>query len=292
MKQILLSVIIPSYNRVSLLKNTLDALDKQILDKKFWEIIIIADGSIPEMINFLKSKPNLKYVGIDKKGPATARNVGAKIASGEMLVFSDDDAIPSETWLYNIHNAYFRGIVKEAVEGDVVRIGNNRPLAKSVNKIGPNGCLTCNFGIRKDIFEKLGGFNIDFEDPINEDLEFFHRLKQSHKVTYLPNIVVHHPVYDEDINSALFDFSAFTHRRVKAEYLFQKLTKDSYSSMKYRNNATETLRDWSLKYFYLEFKKVSFKEIISRPFTTLIWLIVIVFRQLSFLRIMLAGVKE
>jgi len=87
----LVSVVIPSYNRASIIKRTImSVLDQDISDI---EIVVIDDGStdntkqIVNKINY----PSLMYVYQENKGPGAARNKGIKIANGEFIAFLDSD---------------------------------------------------------------------------------------------------------------------------------------------------------------------------------------------------------
>ncbi|MCS7063994.1 MAG: glycosyltransferase family 2 protein, partial [Methylacidiphilales bacterium] len=84
------SVIIPTYNRAPLLKQTLDSvLNQSFLD---YEIIIVDDGSTDDTWQYLQSlRVKVTYYRQDNKGPAAARNLGAQHASGDYLAFLDSD---------------------------------------------------------------------------------------------------------------------------------------------------------------------------------------------------------
>lgn len=99
----LLSVVIPTYNRVGQLKDCLDFLFNQTY-KKF-AIIVVDDGSTDgteDLVRDLqKGYKNLKYLKQKNKGPAAARNLGLKHAKGRILVFLDDDCEVDNDWLDN-----------------------------------------------------------------------------------------------------------------------------------------------------------------------------------------------
>ena len=86
---ILISVIIPTYNRVDLLRQTLDSLGSP--DARDREVIVVDDGSTDGTRAFLESRPGLSWYGQENAGPSTARNLGASKATGEYLAFLDSD---------------------------------------------------------------------------------------------------------------------------------------------------------------------------------------------------------
>ncbi|BAQ61776.1 glycosyl transferase [Geminocystis sp. NIES-3708] len=93
----------PTYNRPQQLFNCLKALS-QILHPSF-EVIIIDDGSVNSIehiiVNF-EFQLNIKLITQKNQGAASARNTGAKVAQGEYLAFTDDDCLPTATWLTSL----------------------------------------------------------------------------------------------------------------------------------------------------------------------------------------------
>ncbi len=82
------SIIIPIYNEANCLRDCLASLEKQSYQDL--EIIIVDDGSTDNSIEIAK-KFKVKVLTQRHKGPGTARNLGASIARGEILVFVDSD---------------------------------------------------------------------------------------------------------------------------------------------------------------------------------------------------------
>lgn len=84
------SVIIPTYNRESLVGPTLDSVAAQDLDD--YEVIAVDDGSTDGTIDVVRGHPlEVRVVEQDHKGCAAARNRGAAEARGEYLAFLDSD---------------------------------------------------------------------------------------------------------------------------------------------------------------------------------------------------------
>ena len=89
----LISIIIPTYNRVSYLLETVNSILQQTYEN--YEIIIVSDGSTDnskEEIDKLNDS-RIRFVDLDKNYgyPAKARNEGIKISNGEFIAFCDDD---------------------------------------------------------------------------------------------------------------------------------------------------------------------------------------------------------
>jgi len=83
-----ISVIIPSYNSGKTIKACLESLIKQNLES---EIIVVDDGSKDNTKSLIHSFPKVKLLTQTHLGPGAARNLGAKQAKGEILIFVDSD---------------------------------------------------------------------------------------------------------------------------------------------------------------------------------------------------------
>lgn len=84
-----ISVIIPTYNEEHVIKKCLDSLVKQTY--KSFEIIVVDDGSTDNTLDVLSKYKKCQLLKQNHTGPGEARNLGAKKAKGEILVFVDAD---------------------------------------------------------------------------------------------------------------------------------------------------------------------------------------------------------
>jgi hypothetical protein len=82
-------VIIPTFNRLELLKSTLASVRAQTLND--YEIIVVDDGSTDGTLEYLKLIGDVRIVQQRNQGPASARNCGARKAQGNYLAFLDSD---------------------------------------------------------------------------------------------------------------------------------------------------------------------------------------------------------
>lgn len=87
------SVIIPTYNEKKVLENCIESLGTQTFSD--FEIIVVDDGSTDGsdriLQNLEKTLPAFRHFAQKHKGAGAARNLGAKYAKGDVLVFVDAD---------------------------------------------------------------------------------------------------------------------------------------------------------------------------------------------------------
>jgi hypothetical protein len=86
-----LTIIIPTYNRVSLLTRTL----RSVLAQKSadCEIIVIDDGSTDETEETVRRFSGVRFERQSRQGPGAARNLGWSLAVGEYIAFLDSDDV-------------------------------------------------------------------------------------------------------------------------------------------------------------------------------------------------------
>jgi len=216
------TIIIPTKKINNLLiGETLPAIDKLIY--KDYETIIIVnqktakDDKIQKKYSWLKilfSKNTIK--------PADKRDLGAKQARGDTLAFIDDDAYPAQTWLTNaLHHFQHRGLknLSQQSKSSIQAVCGPGILPKKTNiweKIfdevltSPIGSgkynyrfsqqkaryiddyPSMNFLIKKDVFNRLGGFNSKYwpgeDSKLCEDLIY----KEKGAILYDPKVLVYH----------------------------------------------------------------------------------------------------
>ncbi len=86
----LFSIIIPTYNRSGLLKAALESVFAQTINDH--EIIVVDDGSTDDTVELAASLGGrIRFLTQANRGPGPARNLGARHAIGEYLVFLDSD---------------------------------------------------------------------------------------------------------------------------------------------------------------------------------------------------------
>jgi glycosyltransferase involved in cell wall biosynthesis len=173
----MISVIVPTHNRRTLLEKKLRALESQAQP---FEVIVIADGCTDDTSKFLQNyKPSypLRFLETSGKGAAFARNTGAKEARGERLLFSDDDVIPREGWL----EAHQKVASPNAVVVGKLILPSH--LKNGVTMTGPKAfwwsTSGANTSLSKALFFHAGAYDESFAAYGGEDPDLGWRLKQS-----------------------------------------------------------------------------------------------------------------
>jgi glycosyltransferase involved in cell wall biosynthesis len=94
-----ISVVVPTFNRRQRLSRVLDGLDRQTVPASLFEVVIVDDGSTDDTRTWLEKNRDrpygVKVVSQTNGGPSKARNAGVEAASGELILFLDDDVEPT-----------------------------------------------------------------------------------------------------------------------------------------------------------------------------------------------------
>jgi GT2 family glycosyltransferase len=177
----IISVIIPTCHRNEDLTLCLEALRPDTPEPAFsYEVIVTDDGSRSTSEQLVREKyPWARWLRGPRGGPAANRNFGARNAKGNWVLFLDDDCIPVRGWV----DAYAIAI-RDSPEYSVFEgrtVGGPNPQNRSDHESPLNlqgGLLwSCNFGIKRQLFLDIGGFDQKFPVPAMEDMDLQFRLK-------------------------------------------------------------------------------------------------------------------
>ncbi|MDD5531065.1 MAG: glycosyltransferase family A protein [bacterium] len=247
MNEPLISVVVAAYNSKDLLKDSLQSLINQDFDKKNYEIIVVDDGSKDGtsvfLKNFVKDKTNIHYVRQRNKGVAGARNTGIKLAKGKIIAFTDQDCLADKNWLKEIEKS-FRDKELIGVSGRIITETKKvNPFAHYVADETAGNFISCNVAYKKDILEKLNGFDVGFNYGF-DDTDLYMRATKLGKLTSNKNAVICHRVIP-------WNFIKFV-KRIKIEYNCQfKFCKKYPYIFKNRNIIFSILWGRGLKAFFI-----------------------------------------
>ncbi len=183
------SIIIPTYNRASVLSRALDSVLNQ--SYKDFEIIVVDDGSTDNTEQVIRTYTNAEviYSRQVNKGVSAARNFGTSKTSGNYLIFIDSDDYLAP----NALEYFYNGIVES--KADLIHSGlkfiyqDGRSELKSprdpynTGKLTKTGIqLVGTFCLKTELFKRVGGY--DEFLTYGENTELFWRLNneiiQSH----------------------------------------------------------------------------------------------------------------
>ncbi|MBP9866967.1 MAG: glycosyltransferase [Candidatus Pacebacteria bacterium] len=257
-----ISIIIPTYNRAKQLKVCLESIYKQNYTENF-ELIVVDDGSKDDTKNIVygfcgsDKRIVIKYIYEENKGCAFARNIGIDQAEGEYIFFTDDDCIVPENWIVQILEGFKKYPEASAVGGwyevekdileknkylkaiDIQRKASfeNYDSFEHVSSTNHKKNLcgnTANVCYKKDVFKKIGNFDVWTKKTARIDWEFKIRAHYSGlTLVYIPLIVKHNKI---------MTFYGFLHNA------FRYGQADYYLSTRFKNyDAVVT----PYKFFYL-----------------------------------------
>jgi GT2 family glycosyltransferase len=141
------------------------------------EIIVTDDSPAGPPKDWIsRDYPSVRWMQGPRRGPAANRNHGARHATGQWLLFIDDDCIPQPDLLKAYDTA--RNAEVQVMEGKIVADGPMPRVDYECPENLTGGYLwSANFAIRRDLFGLLGGFWEEFPYAFGEDVDIRERLK-------------------------------------------------------------------------------------------------------------------
>jgi glycosyltransferase involved in cell wall biosynthesis len=200
------SVIVPTYNRLPILKKCLAALEMQTLPSNDFEVIVIDDGSSDGTQETLKNyHPSFRfqYLRQTNSGTGAARRNGVAHASGEYLLLMNDDTVCDRDLLeQHLRTQTTYGSQRWAVLGNFEYPSEARRRAltqyfcvepfmfpqvsmEAGCPYGYSHFITCNLSVRRDAVIEAGSFDSTYK--LSEDTELGIRLQEmGYRVLYHP----------------------------------------------------------------------------------------------------------
>lgn len=224
------SVVIPYYNRKSLLLNTISCFEKQDYCKGDFELVVIDDGS-PDLseLELKKFKVNIIYKKFERgenSGASFARNKGIELSRGDLIIFLDCDQLT----LPNFISEHVNFCKKH--DYPILQIGTRKSLMpyqditnldkvryypdfrhRVLNKDYKEDLKgiwhlvwSHNISIERKYLDKYGAFDKNFKCWGLEDVELGYRMhKNGIKILYNKNIEAYHQFHEEPFDANRFD---------------------------------------------------------------------------------------
>ncbi len=230
-----ISAIVCTYNREKYLYNVLKSVAKNSFPHSDYELLVIDNNStdttkaIFEQFKCDFPTVNSRYVFEPQQGLSFARNRAIAEASGDVLVYIDDDALVNSEYLQNYCDFFAKNKNVFAAGGPIIPLyetqephwmsyytkqlltaylykGNRaKPFAKSQFPGGGNAAY------RREVFERIGTFNTELGRKGNqlgsaEEKDVLDRMRQlGMQIYYLPNTILYHIIPQHKLERAYFD---------------------------------------------------------------------------------------
>lgn len=213
----LVSVIIVNHNGIDFVQSCISSVLSS--DYPNFEVIFVDNASTDGSLDYVKrnfsSDARLKFVeNSSSVGPAVGRNRGAKVAQGKYLVFLDNDTEVKANSITELVKALESDISIGSGQAKLLKAGSNYYDCAG-DYLGPLGFLIERSGgakdegqfdyltdilsaksaasiIRKDLFDKIGGFDEDFYMYLEETDLSWRVWLAGFRVVFIPQAVVYH----------------------------------------------------------------------------------------------------
>lgn len=198
----LVSVVVPARDAATTIGRCLDALAAQTCPADRRELIVVDDGSV-DATRELARASGACVLAQPTRGPAAARNLGARRARGDLLLFTDADCAPEPTWIERMVAPFADPSVvatKGAYRTEQTALAARFAQAEYEDKYRRMARFpTIDFvdtyaaAYRRDRFLDAGGFDERYPTAANEDLDLSFRLaERGARMLFVPEARVHH----------------------------------------------------------------------------------------------------
>jgi glycosyltransferase involved in cell wall biosynthesis len=186
------SVIVPTFRRPRGLARLLNSLAPQIVGRLGREVIVVNDGDDQSAYEAIINRHRgwATYIATElNQGASAARNLGAKSATGDFLVFVDDDCAAPLDWLDQLARIVAANSGLDAIGGMTRPLASPRPrwferllvaTGAHPNPVFYGGQLivmvSACLAVRRTMFDALGGF-VEKITPLAEDRNLTTRLR-------------------------------------------------------------------------------------------------------------------
>ncbi len=195
-----ISVIVCTRNGDHTLPACLESLMAQ--NYPYYEVWVIDDGSRDATEEIAKKFNRVHYQFQNHAGLSVARNLGAHLATGSILAYTDDDCIAHPDWLLHLSAAFVDEAIVAAGGPNIpppprnhieriVAAAPGAPAHVLLSDTEAEHLPGCNLAIRKDALERIGGFRAEFM-AAGDDVDVCWRLREHGLLRFVPGAMVWH----------------------------------------------------------------------------------------------------
>ena len=207
-----ISVVIPTFNRISLVARAIDSVLKQSLNP--YEIIVVDDGSDDGTSEMIKNKyKSIKLIQQQNNGVSAARNNGIKHAKGDWIGLLDSDDEWTEKKLENQADRLIKTPeydfchTNEIWIRNGVRVNQRKKHQKyggyifekclDICRISPSSVL-----FRKNILDHVGWF--DSQLPVCEDYDLWLRITAEYRILFIDEpLIIKYGGHDDQLSHSV-----------------------------------------------------------------------------------------
>ncbi len=271
----LVSVVVCTYNRGKYLDRCIQSLLRQSYQNV--EIVIVNGPSVDETDAVLQKYDQLIIINqLQLNGISNARNLGIRVAKGDVVAFIDDDAVADENWVHHLaegysdpdvagvgglvygpgqtHYQFDNGVIDKCGIPDAIR-----PPDKMIGEDEITIFMGTNCSFRRSVLNEVGGFDPYFR-YYHDESELCVRIVQAgHRLLYKREAFVIHDMAEGHNRKSPYDLD-WSEIAKNVIYYTMKDFGDEFQSYTIRPLASSYL--W-LKRFYLEYKgnRISFSDL-------------------------------
>jgi glycosyltransferase involved in cell wall biosynthesis len=214
------SVIIPTYNRASLLRMCLSSLLESSKTTNSYEIIVVDDDSSAHIQGLAREfngkYGHVRYLKTPHVGPGRARNAGIEKARGEVIVFLDDDCTVNERWFLALEGIFANPKVE--IAGGPLENPNDSYAAWCAHLLNFSSWLprmskrtvpdipAANAAYRKHIIKSHFFKNFSHNEVYEDSLFNFELREKGHKISFFPELGVQHHAFESGEGLGKFFF--------------------------------------------------------------------------------------
>jgi len=210
---LLVSIIIPSYNHAIYLPETLDSVLSQTYTN--WECIIVNDGSSDNTEEiarqYCKKDARFKYIYQKNSGPATARNTGIINSKGKFILPLDSDDLISKDYLTEAVGIFEANPATKLVCCEVELFGEASGDASVLWKLPKYSfdellfiCMIFTAMYKRSDYDKTSGYNQNMKEGM-EDWDFWLSLLTNDDLVYqIPKVHFYYRIRNNSRNRRLF----------------------------------------------------------------------------------------
>jgi GT2 family glycosyltransferase len=194
------SVLVCTFNGSATLGETCEALSQ--VEYPNVEVIVVDDGSTDASAE-IAANHGFSVISTPNRGLSSARNTALDAATGEIVVYLDDDAMPDPLWLTYLVDAFMNEeydaiggpnlpVPGDGAVADAVAVSPGNPIHVLLSDRHAEHIPGCNAAFRADALRDIGGFDARFR-AAGDDVDVCWRLQDSgRRVGYCPAAVVWH----------------------------------------------------------------------------------------------------